>query len=55
MEKLKKRLASSEEYDAAVSVALKLALKKLDKYYELTDSSDVYRIAMSTSFCTCFV
>jgi hypothetical protein len=43
--------------DASIRVALTLAKKTLNRYYTLTDSSEVYRIAMSMScflfFCCC--
>jgi hypothetical protein len=35
-----------EKYPPAIIAALKLAHKKLDRYYSLTDSTVVYRIAM---------
>jgi hypothetical protein len=37
---------TKEKYPAVIVAALKLARKKLDQYYSLTDSSVVYRIAM---------
>lgn len=36
------------KYDFAIRTAMGLAKKTLNKYYELTDSSEAYRIAMST-------
>ena len=37
---------TGKAYHPALSVAMKLARKKMDRYYSLTDSSNVYRIAM---------
>lgn len=35
------------KYDFAIRTAMGLAKRTLNKYYELTDSSEAYRIAMS--------
>jgi hypothetical protein len=35
-----------EEYSPALRAALKMGKGLLDKYYSLTDTSEVYRIAM---------
>jgi hypothetical protein len=37
---------TKEPYHPSIRAAMKLAAKKLDHYYSLTDSSDMYRIAM---------
>lgn len=34
------------EYSTALRAALSLGLKVLDKYYSLSDDSEIYRIAM---------
>jgi len=36
------------EYSAALQAALSLGKKLLDKYYSLSDDSEIYRIAMGT-------
>jgi hypothetical protein len=41
--------SSNEDYSPAIRAALKLGTKLLDKYYSLTDDSEVYRIAMGKS------
>ena len=33
-------------YHSSLAATMKLARKKMDRYYSLTDSSNVYRIAM---------
>ena len=33
-------------YHVAIMAAMKLASKKLNRYYSLTDNSSIYRIAM---------
>ena len=33
-------------YHPAIIAAMKLVSKKMDRYYSLTDSSPIYRIAM---------
>jgi hypothetical protein len=37
---------TNEPYHAAILAAMKLARKKMDRYYSLTDFSAAYRIAM---------
>ncbi|KAG2741633.1 hypothetical protein P692DRAFT_201661077, partial [Suillus brevipes Sb2] len=37
---------SNQSLNGAVRAALSLGKKTLDRYYSLTDSSDVYRVAM---------
>jgi hypothetical protein len=37
---------TKQPYHSAIQAAMKLAAKKLDRYYSLTDLSDAYRIAM---------
>jgi hypothetical protein len=48
MDKLDKRLnsQSKQAYHPSIHVAMTLAQKKMNRYYSLTDLSDVYRIAM---------
>jgi hypothetical protein len=41
--------SNNEDYSPAIRAALKLGIKILDKYYSLTDNSEVYRIAMGKS------
>ena len=41
--------SNNEAYSPAIRAALKLGIKILDKYYSLTDNSEVYRIAMGKS------
>ncbi|KAG1814837.1 hypothetical protein EV424DRAFT_1325867 [Suillus variegatus] len=38
------------KYSPSIHAAVRLAKKTLDRYYELTDTSEVYRIAMSKYF-----
>ena len=38
--------STNEVYSPAIQAALKLGVKLLDKYYYLTDNSEVYQIAM---------
>jgi hypothetical protein len=40
----------NENYSTAIRAALEIGKKLLDKYYSITDNSEVYRIAMSKSF-----
>lgn len=47
--------AEDGEYLPAVQAALKVGTNLLDKYYSLTDNSEVYQIAMSMSFCLWYV
>lgn len=42
---------SHRKYDNTIRVACKLASRLLNKYYSLTNSSNTYRIALSTSPC----
>jgi hypothetical protein len=43
-------------YSPAVRVALTLGKKTLNRYYNLTDDSEVYRIAMGIDFiCVCYI
>jgi hypothetical protein len=37
---------NNEDYSAAIRAALKIGRKLLNKYYSITDNSEVYRIAM---------
>ena len=37
---------TGKAYHPSLTVAMKLARKKMDCYYSLTDSSNIYRIAM---------
>jgi hypothetical protein len=39
-------LQTKKEYHPSILIAMKLAQKKLDRYYSITDLSSVYRIAM---------
>jgi hypothetical protein len=39
----------NENYSTAIRAALEIGKKLLDKYYSITDNSEVYRIAMSKS------
>lgn len=41
--------ASDRTLTLSIRAAVSLGKKTLNRYYELTDSSDVYRIAMGTS------
>jgi hypothetical protein len=41
--------SNNENYSFAIRGALKVGLSLLDKYYSLTDNSEVYRIAMGKS------
>jgi len=47
---------TKKPYHPAIRVAIRLARKKLNRYYSLTDLSSVYRIAMGKSihfsFCS---
>lgn len=40
--------ALNSKYHPAIQAALAVGKKLLDKYYTMTDQSEVYRIAMST-------
>ena len=39
--------SENENYSLAIRAALRLGINLLDKYYSLTDNSEVYRIAIS--------
>jgi hypothetical protein len=39
---------NNENYSPAIRAALKIGMNLLNKYYSITDNSEVYRIAMST-------
>ena len=41
---------TNENYSPAIRAALKIGKKLLDKYYSITDNSEIYRIAMSKLF-----
>ena len=41
---------NNEEYSTAIRAALKVGMNLLNKYYSITDNSEVYRIAMGTLF-----
>ena len=41
---------NNEEYSTAICAALKVGMNLLNKYYSITDNSEVYRIAMGTLF-----
>jgi hypothetical protein len=45
----------NENYSIAIRAALKIGKKLLDKYYSITDNSEVYRIAMSKSIFLTFL
>ena len=40
-----------EPYHFAIQAAMKLARKKINRYYSMTDLSSVYRIAMNKCLC----
>ena len=40
-----------KDFSPSIRAAVHLAKKTLNRYYQLTDSSEVYRIAMGMSFC----
>lgn len=42
--------ATSKEYSAALKAALAIGKRTLNQYYDHTDHSEVYRIAMSKAF-----
>lgn len=53
MDHLDEHLASaaiSHKYDPAIRAAVAIGKKTLNRYYDWTDQSELYRIAMSTSF-----
>ena len=39
--------SANKNYSPAIRAALKIGKKLLDKYYSITDNSEIYRIAMS--------
>ena len=39
--------SANENYSPAIRAALKIGKTLLDKYYSITDNSEIYRIAMS--------
>ena len=41
-------LENDRKYDVAIRNAISIARRTLNRYYSLTDSSEVYRICMST-------
>jgi hypothetical protein len=41
---------ADENYSPAIRAALEIGKKLLDKYYSITDNSEIYRIAMSKLF-----
>ena len=50
MDKMHANLTASsenEDYSPEICAALKLGIQLLDKYYSLTDNSEVYRISIS--------
>lgn len=49
---------TNTNYYPTIVASMKLAKKKMDRYYSLTDSSEVYRIAMGKCIhlpCTCSI
>jgi hypothetical protein len=46
--------ADSDDYSAAIRSALAVGKRILNKYYDKTDHSEVYRISMGKSQCTFF-
>lgn len=42
----------SAEFSSPVKAALMMGKKTLDRYYDITNMSDVYRIAMGASLST---
>lgn len=59
MDRLHNRLnpQTKKEYHPSILIAMKLAQRKLDRYYSITDLSSVYRIAMGSvvAFISCCV
>lgn len=41
-------ILEKDSVDAAIRAAIRLAKKTLNRYYSLTDASNLYRIAMGT-------
>jgi hypothetical protein len=55
MDFLNKHLATAaldHKYPLAIKAALAICKRTLNRYYDKTDHSEVYRIAMSTYFMT---
>ena len=53
MEYIRKTFAEPDEkYNIAIRVAFKFAQQTLTRYYNLTDTSSTYRIAMSEYSCS---
>lgn len=53
MDLIDERLTSyslNRKYSSSIRAAVRLAKKTLNRYYQLTDSSEVYRIAMGECF-----
>ena len=46
--------ALNSSYHPAIKAALAMGKKLLNKYYTLTDHSEMYRIALSEFFCPFF-
>ncbi len=49
-EELGTKSRDTSKYDFAIWTALGLARKTLNKYYEQTDNSEIYRIAMGEHY-----
>ena len=43
----------NENYSSSIHATLKIGLKLLNKYYSITDNSEVYQIAMGKSSMIC--
>lgn len=46
--------ASNDNLSPAIRAALLLGKKTMNKYYDKTDHSELYRIAMSTGSCSTY-
>jgi hypothetical protein len=46
-------IATSPKYSKAIKAAIALGKRTLNRYYDSTDHSKVYRIVMSTFFIPC--
>jgi hypothetical protein len=58
MDRINKHLATAatdNKYNAAMRAALAVGKKTLNRYYDRTDHSEVYRIAMSMYFSIFFL
>jgi hypothetical protein len=44
----------NNKYSPSIRAALSIGKKTLNRYYNVTDQSEVYRIAMSEYICTLF-